>query len=311
MATTTLQTIVPKDTQALSRRLWLRGAKRLGLLAFEAEQIDERSASVEDVVPTADPESAPTLFGASLYRAGAGTSPLTPPRPAKEAGKEAAAGVERPTRGGLALPTASYWAFGRQSFEVPTRLQALPQRAKPFKLSVIFTRPILPPSLRTAHGQAFLEFTKWEIARVITEAVSKYEVTYLVETAEKAETWEHYDIVLRSRKPELVNFLTGASPDEQIALAMESDAVLTDHHELGAAVWGHGRRSLVLGGGWPSPGNSPAGANVLTEWSLDRGALERLVSPLPKGKPVTPVHLQALQATVTEEFAAGCRWFEA
>lgn len=304
----TLQTIVPKDTQALSRRLWLRGAKRLGLLAFDAEQINERAASADEVAPSADVECAPTLFGASLYRSGVGTSPLTPPKSAKEA---AAIGVRRPTRGGVALPTASYWAFGRQSFEVPARLQALPQRAKPFKLSVIFTRPILPPSLRTAHGQAFLEFTKWEIARLITDAVAKHEVTYLVEASDKAEVWEHYDIVLRSRKPELVNFLTGASPDEQIALAMDSDAVLTDHHELGAAVWGHGRRSLVLGGGWPSPGHSPSGADVLAEWSLDRGALERLVSPPPKGKPATPDHLQSLQATVTEEFAAGCRWFEA
>lgn len=308
MATTTLQTIVPKDTQALSRRLWLRGAKRLGLLAFDAEQIDERAASVDEVVPAAGAECAPTLFGASLYRSGVGTSPLTPPKSTKDA---AATAVDRPSRGGLALPTASYWAFGRQSFEVPSRLQALPQRAKNFRLSVIFTRPILPPSLRTAHGQAFLEFTKWEIARLITEAIPKYEVTYLVESSDKAETWEHYDVVLRSRKPELVSFLTGASPDEQIALATDSDAVLTDHHELGAAVWGHGRRSLVLGGGWPSPGFAPTGANVLTEWSLDRGALERLVTPPPKGKPATPHPLQALQDTVTEEFAAGRRWFEA
>jgi hypothetical protein len=302
----TLQTIVPKDTPALSRRLWLRGAKRLGLLAFDAEQINERAAGADEVAPVADADCAPTLFGASLYRAGAGTSPLTPPKSPKDAVVTA-----RPSHGGVVLPTASYWAFGRQQFDSPDRLQALPPRGKNFKLSLIFTRPILPPSLRNAHGQAFLEYTKWEIARLINEAISKYEVTYLIEATARNETWEHYDVILRSRKPELVNFLTAATPDEQIALAMDSDAVLTDHHELGAAVWGHGRRSLVLGGGWPPPGGAPSGANVLSEWSLDRGALERLVAPLPKGKPGTPDDLAALQTTVTQELAAGSRWFEA
>jgi hypothetical protein len=302
----TLQTIVPKETPALSRRLWLRGAKRLGLLAFDADQISERAASVNEVVPAADVECVPTLFGASLYRSGAGISPLTPPKSAKDVVSGA-----RPSHGGVVLPTASYWAFGRQQFDSPDRLQALPQRAKSFKLSLIFTRPILPPSQRTAHGQAFLEFTKWELARLITEAIPKYEVTYLIEASAQNETWEHYDVILRSRKPELVNFLTSATPDEQIALAMDSDAVLTDHHELGAAVWGHGRRSLVLGGGWPPPGVAPSGANVLSEWSLDRGAMERLISPPPKGKPSTPDDLAALQTTVTQELAAGSRWFEA
>jgi len=304
----TLQTILPKEAQTLSRRLWLRGAKRLGLLAFDAEQINERAADEEEVLPPAEPAegegTGPTLFGASLYRPAPTISPFTPTRSTK-----GPRGTEGPTRGGIKLPTASCWAFGRQSFAIPERLQNAPQRAKRFRLSLIFTRPILAPTQRTAHGQAYLDFVKWEIARLITEAIPKYEVSYLIQDSADNEAWEHYDVILRSRKPELVNFLTGATADEQMALAMGSDAVLTDHYELGAAVWGHGRRSAVLG--VDGSHQAHASGHFLPEWSFDRGALDQLIHPYPKGKPATPDSLEALQLTVTQELASGCRWFEA
>lgn len=301
-----LQTIIPNESHALSRRLWLRGAKRLGLLAFDAEQINERAIDPDGAPPVLTEAEPPTLFGASLSRQRSATSPLTPSKP-----DPAAAGAVWEVSG-ITIPSASYWAFGRQSFALPERLAALPERRKHYKLSIIFTKPVLRPAQRTAHGQAFLEYSKWEIARLITEALPKFEVTYLVQDGGETESWEHYDVILRSRKPELVHFLTGATADEQMALAKESDAVLTDHVELGAAVLGHGRRAVVLGGAEGQPqGALQAGSNFLPEWSFDRSTLDKLIHPLPKGKPVAPEYLTALQNTVSQELASGSRWFEA
>lgn len=241
----------PESGSAFSSRLWRKGAKRL-VRAYWGNDVRLQECAIplaarEDTVIQAIDAGLSVVLADSLFAHPMQGSFLTP-KVSELAELPSLTNLSLPSDVDRAIePSLAYWAFPHPPSPPESLQAATGVKGKPFRTSVVLSTNLLPPTKRNARQHAYVELMKWDLAEVLDDLVVRHVVLLSHGEPPAKDDWDLYDLVLRSRKPELVRMLPNASIEDQYAIAMGCHQVITDYPELAAAALNLGRRVLLLG----------------------------------------------------------------